>query len=262
MSFYWELLLCLHILVGCWIKDKSCDVLAVGMKHVVKEKSQTSNILWTWEKPPHKFIPFRHTEVLIRSGIFPSSDDKAPVTDTNIPSHLEQMLDILTQEEGERESGETGPCMEYLLHHKILETLYTLGKADVSSYCTSTPTHCMWMHSELHFPVGCEHIYLNRQTFCLCVFSPVSSRDEAAGSYLLHKVASTHSPASPATHQCPQTCTGEHWCILGSRVGHELTGHVTLGFMLLANFSLRNWSVCVARFWRLPQKTRRFSSFV
>ncbi|KAJ3610702.1 hypothetical protein NHX12_022794 [Muraenolepis orangiensis] len=59
-----------------------------------------------------------------------TSDDKAPVTDTNIPSHLEQMLDILTQEEQERESGETGPCMEYLLHHKILETLYTLGKAD------------------------------------------------------------------------------------------------------------------------------------
>ncbi|XP_074763899.1 FHF complex subunit HOOK interacting protein 2A isoform X2 [Athene noctua] len=59
-----------------------------------------------------------------------TSDDKAPVTDTNIPSHLEQMLDILLQEESERESGETGPCMEYLLHHKILETLYTLGKAD------------------------------------------------------------------------------------------------------------------------------------
>ncbi|XP_062851017.1 protein FAM160B1 [Trichomycterus rosablanca] len=59
-----------------------------------------------------------------------TSDDKAPVTDTNIPSHLEQMLDILIQEEGERESGETGPCMEYLLHHKILETLYTLAKAD------------------------------------------------------------------------------------------------------------------------------------
>lgn len=59
-----------------------------------------------------------------------ASDDKAPITDTNIPSHLDQMLDILTQEEEERESGETGPCMEYLLHHKILETLYTLGKAD------------------------------------------------------------------------------------------------------------------------------------
>ncbi|XP_072883912.1 FHF complex subunit HOOK interacting protein 2A [Hemitrygon akajei] len=59
-----------------------------------------------------------------------TTDDKAPVTDTNIPSHLDQMLDILVQEEHERESGETGPCMEYLLHHKILETLYTLGKAD------------------------------------------------------------------------------------------------------------------------------------
>ncbi|XP_069835822.1 FHF complex subunit HOOK interacting protein 2A [Dendropsophus ebraccatus] len=59
-----------------------------------------------------------------------TSDDKAPVTDTNIPSHLEQMLEILVQEEDERESGETGPCMEYLLHHKVLETLYTLGKAD------------------------------------------------------------------------------------------------------------------------------------
>lgn len=100
-----------------------------------------------------------------------TSDDKAPVTDTNIPSHLEQMLDILTQEEGERESGETGPCMEYLLHHKILETLYTLGKADVRQSCF------------------------------------VSSRDEAAGSYLLHKAASAHSSTSSATHQCPQTCT-------------------------------------------------------
>lgn len=69
---------------------------------------------------------------LCNAHVFFLSDDKAPVTDTNIPSHLEQMLDILTQEEAERESGETGPCMEYLLHHKILETLYTLGKADVS----------------------------------------------------------------------------------------------------------------------------------
>lgn len=68
---------------------------------------------------------------IIPNCLFFYLDDKAPVTDTNIPSHLEQMLDILVQEENERESGETGPCMEYLLHHKILETLYTLGKADV-----------------------------------------------------------------------------------------------------------------------------------
>lgn len=69
-------------------------------------------------------------------------DDKAPVTDTNIPSHLEQMLDILTQEERERESGETGPCMEYLLHHKILETLYTLGKADVRVFLRNSAGFC------------------------------------------------------------------------------------------------------------------------
>uniref|UniRef100_A0A8C7IRF9 Protein FAM160B1 n=1 Tax=Oncorhynchus kisutch TaxID=8019 RepID=A0A8C7IRF9_ONCKI len=72
-----------------------------------------------------------------------TSDDKDPVTDTNIPSHLELMLNILTQEESERESGETGPCMEYLLHHKILETIYTLGKADVGNNAIFTlmPTH-------------------------------------------------------------------------------------------------------------------------
>ncbi|KAK7925462.1 hypothetical protein WMY93_007772 [Mugilogobius chulae] len=57
-----------------------------------------------------------------------TSDDKAPVTDTNIPSHLEQMLDILTQEEAEHESGETGPCMEYLLHQKYLRLFTLLGR--------------------------------------------------------------------------------------------------------------------------------------
>lgn len=85
--------------------------------------------------------------------MFSSSDDKAPVTDTNIPSHLEQMLEILTQEERERESGETGPCMEYLLHHKILETLYTLGKADVrpSLMCLHTGVR------RITFPFLCKN---------------------------------------------------------------------------------------------------------
>ncbi|XP_059359209.1 FHF complex subunit HOOK-interacting protein 2B-like isoform X2 [Carassius carassius] len=38
------------------------------------------------------------------------------------------MLDILVYEETQQ-GEETGPCMEYLLQHKILETLCTLGKA-------------------------------------------------------------------------------------------------------------------------------------
>ena len=37
------------------------------------------------------------------------------VTDTNIPGHLKQMIQNLIQEESEREPGDTGPCMEYLL---------------------------------------------------------------------------------------------------------------------------------------------------
>ncbi|XP_062995268.1 FHF complex subunit HOOK-interacting protein 2B isoform X2 [Elgaria multicarinata webbii] len=40
------------------------------------------------------------------------------------------MLDILVYEEKKQPSGETGPCLEYLLQHKILETLSTLGKAE------------------------------------------------------------------------------------------------------------------------------------
>lgn len=42
------------------------------------------------------------------------------------------MVDILLHEERQDDSGSTGPCMEYLLHHKLLETLYTIGRADVS----------------------------------------------------------------------------------------------------------------------------------
>ncbi|CAH1783099.1 unnamed protein product [Owenia fusiformis] len=59
-----------------------------------------------------------------------NKDTKVAVEQTNIPSHLRQMLDLLLQEESAIESGISGPCMEYLLQHKILETLYTLGRTD------------------------------------------------------------------------------------------------------------------------------------
>uniref|UniRef100_A0A4W3GY18 FHF complex subunit HOOK interacting protein 2B n=1 Tax=Callorhinchus milii TaxID=7868 RepID=A0A4W3GY18_CALMI len=52
-----------------------------------------------------------------------------PVKQTDIPWRLRQMLDILVYEEKQRDTQETGPCLEYLLQHKILETLCTLGKA-------------------------------------------------------------------------------------------------------------------------------------
>lgn len=52
-----------------------------------------------------------------------------PVKQTDIPWRLKQMLDILVYEEGQQGHEEMGPCMEYLLQHKLLETLCTLGKA-------------------------------------------------------------------------------------------------------------------------------------
>ncbi|KAA0713742.1 Protein FAM160B2 RAI16-like protein [Triplophysa tibetana] len=57
-----------------------------------------------------------------------TTDESRPVKHTDIPWRLKQMLDILVYEE-KQEGEETGSCMEYLLHHKILETLCTLGKA-------------------------------------------------------------------------------------------------------------------------------------
>ncbi|XP_071792770.1 FHF complex subunit HOOK interacting protein 2A-like isoform X3 [Asterias amurensis] len=59
-----------------------------------------------------------------------SKDDKKPVQESNIPSHLDNMLALLTQEELQMEDNQTGPCMEYLLQNKILEMLHILGKAD------------------------------------------------------------------------------------------------------------------------------------
>ncbi|XP_031568574.1 protein FAM160B1-like isoform X2 [Actinia tenebrosa] len=59
-----------------------------------------------------------------------ATDEKVPVHSTNIPYHLEKMLTTLRQEEEEASGGSTGPCLEYLLQHKILDTLHTLGRAD------------------------------------------------------------------------------------------------------------------------------------
>lgn len=204
MWFYWELLLILHILVCCWIKD---ELWCFGSEDETDCEGKISALRYL---PDIQRFWYVH--------IFPLSDDKAPVTDTNIPSHLEQMLDILTQEEAERESGETGPCMEYLLHHKILETLYTLGKADVrkscvGNYCTSYAHQPQFIVCECTVMVvpsasctsqrGVNHICLNRQTFCVCFFASVlqgwSSR------YLPSTQSCSHTFASLSCHTSMST---------------------------------------------------------
>lgn len=59
-----------------------------------------------------------------------STDEDTPAKKTDIPWRLKQMLDILVYEEKQQAASEAGPCLEYLLQHKILETLCTLGKAE------------------------------------------------------------------------------------------------------------------------------------
>ncbi|XP_058406565.1 FHF complex subunit HOOK-interacting protein 2B isoform X1 [Diceros bicornis minor] len=60
-----------------------------------------------------------------------STDENTPAKKTDIPWRLKQMLDILVYEERQQVSaGEAGPCLEYLLQHRILETLCTLGRAE------------------------------------------------------------------------------------------------------------------------------------
>ncbi|XP_067208957.1 FHF complex subunit HOOK interacting protein 2A isoform X2 [Linepithema humile] len=56
------------------------------------------------------------------------TDCKVPVQNTSIPRHLDVLLEILLREE--KEENEPGPCLEYLLQHKLLDLLATLACAE------------------------------------------------------------------------------------------------------------------------------------
>ncbi|XP_049827921.1 FHF complex subunit HOOK interacting protein 2A-like isoform X4 [Schistocerca gregaria] len=49
---------------------------------------------------------------------------------TNVPAHLDQLLEILIQEEDAQAVGTTGPCLEYFLYHKLLDVLVALATSD------------------------------------------------------------------------------------------------------------------------------------
>ncbi|XP_076631005.1 FHF complex subunit HOOK interacting protein 2A isoform X2 [Colletes latitarsis] len=53
---------------------------------------------------------------------------KAPIQTTGIPRHLDKLLEILLEEE--KDENEPGPCLEYLLQHKLLDLLATLAGAE------------------------------------------------------------------------------------------------------------------------------------
>ncbi|XP_011670555.2 protein FAM160B1 isoform X2 [Strongylocentrotus purpuratus] len=96
--------------------NRFAAVLHQAVEAIAPTQTLLEDFVFHWKAITHYFIN--------------NKDDKQPVQDSNIPNHLDNMLVILTQEEGQMEDNQTGPCMEHLLQHKILETLWTLGKAD------------------------------------------------------------------------------------------------------------------------------------
>lgn len=73
---------------------------------------------------------FKHHWKSVTEFFMDSKGDKVTVEQTSLSSHLDQMIVLLQEEESNTERGGTGPCMEYLLQHKLLDTLYSLGRTD------------------------------------------------------------------------------------------------------------------------------------
>lgn len=73
---------------------------------------------------------FRYHWKCVTQFFLDTSDERVSVESTTIPHHLEQMINVLQQEEQENGTASAGPSMEFMLQHKILETMQTLGKAD------------------------------------------------------------------------------------------------------------------------------------
>ncbi|GBM11434.1 Protein FAM160B1 [Araneus ventricosus] len=59
-----------------------------------------------------------------------NASNSVPIESTSIPGHLMEMLSILEQEELEVETGNIGPCMEYIMQHKLLDTMCVLATSD------------------------------------------------------------------------------------------------------------------------------------
>lgn len=84
------------------------------------------------------------------------------------------MLDILVYEEKQRPAGEAGPCLEYLLQHKVLETLGTLGKAEVGA---QAPGKLLWGGGS---PLCCSTCSLF-QLLCMVLLSNFNFEAHLAG---------------------------------------------------------------------------------
>lgn len=82
--------------------------------------------------PPHPLQEdfVWHWKAVTRYFSAKNASNKTPIEVTSIPGHLLEMLSILEQEEKEIEIGNVGPCMEFIMQHKLLDTMCILGTSD------------------------------------------------------------------------------------------------------------------------------------
>ncbi|KAJ1521279.1 hypothetical protein ONE63_002960 [Megalurothrips usitatus] len=86
--------------------------------------------------PPIEDLKY-HWKLVMRFYAQRTIQSKCPIEETNIPPHLEQLLQILIAEDAltkraavEGPCTTAGPCLEFLLQHRLLELLVSLARAD------------------------------------------------------------------------------------------------------------------------------------
>lgn len=86
--------------------------------------------------PPLEDLKY-HWKMVMRFYAQRTIQSKCPIEETNIPSHLEQLLRILIAEDAQTKNvnsegpcSAAGPCLEFLLQHRLLELLVSLARAD------------------------------------------------------------------------------------------------------------------------------------
>ncbi|XP_066603337.1 FHF complex subunit HOOK interacting protein 2A-like isoform X2 [Prorops nasuta] len=114
------------------------------------------------------------------------TDCKVPIYTTGIPRHLDKLLEILLQEE--KDEAEPGPCLEYLLQHKLLDLLTTLASAEtppgMRTICLSflrkflgRSKHPLLHHVSVYYPV--------QKLICLCNGNQASPHETEEVQFLL-----------------------------------------------------------------------------
>ncbi|XP_014321656.1 protein FAM160B2 isoform X2 [Myotis lucifugus] len=116
------------LLSPIWL-NRACVALNTAFRRPSTSEGP-ENVVFHWEPTINLLEAFVEHWKGITHYYIESTDENTPVKKTDIPWRLKQMLDILVHEERQQAAGEAGPCLEYLLQHKILETLCTLGKAE------------------------------------------------------------------------------------------------------------------------------------